>query len=219
MADKRDYKRDTEARVKTRSSQNAAQSSYESFVHPTDQKSAFIKPWIFTGTAALLPIAALVYYFSQSDVHHPIVEKDDTPISDLVSEPAAPTQAIVNAISRNSVPENNPLEQERDQRMHERIREAKERAAKNWNQMAARGLDKEEIALAKRRMGVFNGTSGDIYAGIPNRAPSSVGKACPLMRPRSPDPQCHANYPCRICGACCCGCEAFLAGLSTKAVN
>ena len=91
---------------------------------------------------------------------------------------------------------------------------------KVWARMSALDLDKQEIAHAKHMVKTFKlSDSGQILPGVAgrgtnNRAPSSEGKTCSLAPPRSPDPKCRANYPCRICGGCCCMCEAVLSGLA-----
>ncbi len=43
--------------------------------------------------------------------------------------------------------------------------------------------------------------------------PAYGGQCSTSRAPASPDASCRANYPCRICGGCCCGFEARLAGL------
>jgi hypothetical protein len=68
-------------------------------------------------------------------------------------------------------------------------------------------------AMIPTRVGSYNyANQVGTTAGSSTTGSVPAGR-CSLRPPVSPDPRCRANYACRICGGCCCLCEARLAGL------
>jgi hypothetical protein len=73
--------RDTESQAQARTTQSSYR-SYSGYQSPLEKKQSSASLPILVGTATLLPIAALVYYFAMSDSRHPIVEREETSMSD-----------------------------------------------------------------------------------------------------------------------------------------
>lgn len=74
-------------------------------------------------------------------------------------------------------------------------------------------------AARPRRVGTFNGgDSSRAPAAVraDDRAPAPVTSCSVKRPPASPDSSCRANYPCRMCGGCCCNTEAHLSGLKAQ---